>query len=93
MTPEQIVHILSDLGASSGLAVLAVVSFLWSQRVADLTITMQKQMDKMNRSIDQLTTATTELALTLIAQAPVEARPALVQGLKTMLDKKGDNAE
>lgn len=91
MGPDQILHLIADGGAVSGFAALAIVCFLWSQRVADLTCTLDKRMDEMNRRTDQLATAMTELTLTLIAQAPIEARPALVQGLKTMLEKKDDS--
>lgn len=89
MTPDQIIRLIADGGAVSGFAALCVVCVLWAQRVSDLNCTLDKRLDEMNRRTDQLATAMTELTLTLIAQAPAEARPVFTQTLKSILENRG----
>lgn len=90
MTPDQILKLLEGGIPLSGFASLCLVCWIWANRVTDLSVALNKRMDELCRKQDRFATAMTELAMTLIAQAPPESRQQFVETLKDIVKEKED---
>lgn len=90
MTLDQIIHIIADSAASTGLATLAVMFYLYSKEVHELTDALNKQYAALCHQTSRLTDAIVELMTVIIAEAPRESRIKYAAALKQSLREDGD---